>query len=111
MDETDKPAFYWELMKLLLQVAWADDIIEKSERKLVLKLAGRLRLNDVQIQTLEECLDGETPLPPPDLALLRKHREEVLSAAKHVAMADRIMADEEHDMLKGLEAMLGEPGS
>jgi len=106
MDPKDKPTFYWELMKLLLQVAWADDIIAKSERRLVLKLADKLALTKLQVEILEGCLDGKAPLPPPDLALLRDHREEVMQAAKHVAMADRDFAEEEQAMLQGLEAML-----
>ena len=64
----------------------------------------------LQIEILEGCLDGKAPLPPPDLGLLRKSRDEVLAAAKHVAMADKDFAQEEQAMLQGLEAILDSAG-
>ena len=106
MDPNDKPKFYWELMKLLLQIAWADDVVVKAERRMFLKLAERLRLSEEQAATVEQCLDGQAPLPAPDLALLREHRDDVMNAAKHVAMADQEFADDEKAMLDELSALL-----
>jgi uncharacterized tellurite resistance protein B-like protein len=106
--EAEKAGFRWELMKLLLQVAWADDRIADQERRILTGLAGRLSLGPERTEALEHCLEQGTPLPAPDMALLRSRRAEVIEAAEQLVMVDGEIDDDENRMLVELHALLGD---
>lgn len=103
----DKAAFRWELMKLLLHIVWADDDVADEERRVLLGLAQRLKLSGGQTQLLHECLNGTTPLPPPNIALLRARRAEVIEAAEQLVLADTEISDDENRVLAELHVLLG----
>lgn len=108
MEASEKATFYWELMKLLLQVAWADDTVAPEERHTLRALGERLRLDGSQLEIIDSCLEGRRSLPPPNMALLRGHRDDVLKAAEHIAMADKIVTTDEQSIMDGLNSMLSQ---
>lgn len=107
MSDAGKREFHWELMKLLLQVVWADDAVATPERRVLLGLANRLSLDAEQIGAVERLLDGGEALPPPNLTLLRSRRDEVVEAAEQLVLADEEITDDENRLLAELNALLG----
>jgi hypothetical protein len=100
-------AFHWELMKLLLQVAWADDEVVESEHRIVLGLGERLGLSSERMAELTEHLTTGKSLPPPDLGVLRARKHDALHAAEQLVLADDEISDEENLLLAELTALLG----
>ncbi len=103
----DKAVFRWELMKLLIQVVWADDEVAPEERRVLLGLAQRLCLSAEQVQLVEACLAGGHALPAPNMTILRARRDEVIEAAEQLVLADTEIAEDEHRVLAELSALLG----
>jgi uncharacterized tellurite resistance protein B-like protein len=84
-----------EILKLLLQVAWADDDIAPEEVDHILSLAEQANASEFDMELFRQCLRGDAALPAPDFALLRAHSDEVLSAAADlIASDDKVDADE-----------------
>ena len=106
---TEVPAkvFAFELLKLLLQVAWADHDVAPAEAEALLAFARRSGLDENEQQQLSAMLAGRAPLAPPNLALLRGRRAEVLHAVKELLLVDLEIADEERDLLEQIAALLG----
>ena len=102
-----KSAFHWELMKLLLQVAWADDHIAPQERRMLMGMAERLSLSPERVKEIEACLEQGASLPAPDMTLLRNRREEVIEAAEHIVLIDNEITDDENRVLAELNTLLG----
>ncbi len=102
----EKKAFHWELMKLLLQVAWADDRVVPQERRVLVGLAQKLSLEPARITEIDACLEGAA-LPPPDMQLLRSRRAEVIEAAEQIVMVDDEIADDENSVLAQINELLG----
>jgi hypothetical protein len=98
----------YELLKLLLQVAWADHQVQDVERAALLRAAATLGY-DAQTQAqLAAFLDGAKPLPPPNLGLLRAHRDQVAAAARRLAAADVSVLPDEAAILKVIDELLAE---
>lgn len=106
MTDADKSEFHWELMKLLLQVAWADDEVQGAERRLILGLAERLGLPLERRAELDCRLEGLGSLPPPNLSLLKARKDEVIQTAEALVMSDESIADDENHMLQQLHELL-----
>jgi uncharacterized tellurite resistance protein B-like protein len=106
IDETARRVGF-EAMKLLLQVAWADHGIAIEEARTVLTLAKDRCLSDDQMDELAACLAGKRRLPPPDMGLLRWHRDEVLALVMQLLAADRSIAEEEEAIVDEIRALLG----
>ena len=105
----DGQTFQSELMKLLLQVACADDEIQPEEARVVIDIARNLGLDEAEIAQVEAHLIGELPLPAPDLNMLRARRQEVVDAVKRVVMADHVLAPGEKDVLEEIARVLNKP--
>lgn len=97
----------FELLKLLLQVAWADDQVVDDEREHILSTARRAGVADADLAMLESCLRGEEPLPPPDMGFLRDHRDKAVAAAETLVDVDAGLAAGEADVLAQIREMLG----
>jgi hypothetical protein len=110
MSDDSKAVFYWELLKLLLQVAWADGAVKPPERRIILGLGKRFQLSGEQLAELEVHLNGGTLLPAPNFDLLRSRSEEVLLAAEQIVLLDDDIDDEENALLVELHAMFGNTG-
>ncbi len=99
--------FNVELLKLLLQVSWADGEVQERERQLI---QGLGRSWTVPEQTLEYLLDRLAkghPLPPPNFKVLKPRLDDVLEAVHALVAADGRDADEEKEMVEQIRAMLG----
>ncbi|ACY17769.1 hypothetical protein [Haliangium ochraceum] len=96
-----------ELIKLLLQVAWADDRVEDFERAHLRAMAQEGGLDAEQSAALEACLDGHAPLPAPDLGFLRAHRDAALAAAQQLMVGDHEVARGELIVFDELRTLLG----
>ena len=97
-----------EILKLLMQVAWADHDLAEDEVAHVAEVARGAGLGDKAVSILEERLRGEGKLPPPDLGFLRKHRETALAAAERLIHADSHVSDDEESLLEQIRELLGD---
>lgn len=101
------PVFNAEALKLLLQVAWADDVLEPAERDLVAKLGPAWQVPEAIMVVLLDHLDRGKPLPQPNLALLRTNPDPVLAAAEALIAADGVMTGVEVDFVDQVRELLG----
>ena len=99
--------FASELIKLLLQVAWADHEMAPAEAERLLTFSRRNGLSETEISAVKAMLDGRAPLAPPNLGLLRQRRTEVLRAVKDLLLSDLEVATEEEEILAQIAALLG----
>lgn len=105
--EVDDVEFASELIKLLVQVAWADHEVAPAEVEGLLAFARRSRLPDGEISALGNMLTGTAPLAPPNLGLLRQRRTETLRAVKQLLLSDLHLAEEEEELLSQIAGLLG----
>ena len=89
-----------EILKLLIQVAWADGKVPQEEVDMIL---GRAKLfcdaSDVELSMLRGWLAGQGPLPTPDIGFLRNHAEAAIKAAEELVVVDgKVKAAEHHAM-------------
>jgi uncharacterized membrane protein YebE (DUF533 family) len=104
---SDDVTFNAEALKLLLQVAWANDELDPREREFLSKLGKAWKVPPDVLATLLEALDQGKPLPQPNLVLLRTNPDRVLRAAEALVAADGVVDEMETDMLAQLRTMLG----
>jgi len=96
-----------ETLKLLLQVAWADDTLDPKERAQVAALGPQWGVPPEVMEVLLKHLDMGKPLPQPNLGLLRQHRAVVLAAAEWFVGVDGVIEESEKEFLKTVEELLG----
>ncbi len=94
-----------ELIKLLLQIVTADDVVSDAER-VALDGAARRLGGPAALDVVRRALDDKQPLPAPNMGMLRQHRTEVLVEVARVGAADGIHSDE-LDLVKLISEMLG----
>jgi hypothetical protein len=93
MDSTIDRETGAELVKLLLQVAWADDVVSPAERAALDAAAQRLA-GPVGVELVAAGVDRRERLLPPDLGRLKAHRTEVLKEVARLGAVDGIQQDE-----------------
>ncbi len=98
--------FAFELLKLLLQVAWADDEVAPEEAEALLAYGRRHALSEEKLELLSRCLSGREPLPPPNLGFLKERRLDVMRAVKELLMSDLTVASEEEEILTQISTLL-----
>lgn len=96
-----------ETLKLLLQVAWANDTLAPAERATIAVLGPQWGVADETMGFLLKHLDLGKPLPQPNLGLLRQHRDVVIAAAEWFVSVDGVIDDEEKDFLVTVRELLG----
>ncbi|MBL8922566.1 MAG: TerB family tellurite resistance protein [Myxococcaceae bacterium] len=101
------PTFNAEALKLLLQVAWSDDVLEPQERDFVAKLGPAWHVPDLVMSVLLDHLDRGKPLPQPNLALLRTKPDAVIAAAEALMAADGVIDGVEMDFMDQVRQLLG----
>jgi tellurite resistance protein len=106
MAEPTETELYTEALKLLLQVAWANDRLHPKEEELLVKLATAWKLGPVLTALLEARAQGK-PLSAPNLSILRARPEKVLLAAQVLVAADGEVDEEEDGMMAELRSLLG----
>ena len=94
-----------ELVKLLVQAAWADHDVAPAEAEALMAYARRASLPEGELVALQAMLTGRAPLVPPNLGLLKQHRTDVLRAMKELLLSDLSIADEE-EQLRQLTGLL-----
>jgi tellurite resistance protein len=99
--------FRLELLKLLLQVMWANHEADFQELKHLLALGDKWGIPDAEVKALARRVENGEPLPAPDLGLLREHRDETLRAARAVAAADGVIDLDEQILMDEIVALLG----
>ncbi len=100
-------AYASELVKLLIQVAWADHDVAEAEAETLLAFARSNGLAQEELDSLQAMLTGQAPLVPPNLGLLKQHRTEVLRAVKRLLFSDSKLTDEEEELLNQIAGLLG----
>ncbi|MCC6750152.1 MAG: TerB family tellurite resistance protein [Deltaproteobacteria bacterium] len=106
-DVVNEPRFGREVLKLLLQVAWADHRLQLVEAKLLGDQARRFGVAPEDERELREAVAGRAALPAPDLGYLRQHREAALRAVRELIVADAHVTDEEREIVAEIETILG----
>ena len=104
---TPDGAFASELVKLLVQVAWADHDVAAAEAESLVAFARRQGLGEDELTALQAMLTGRAPLVPPNLGLLKTRRTEVLRAVKELLLSDLEVAEEEEEILSQIADLLG----
>lgn len=104
---TDEDRFNIEVLKLLLQVAWADGEVEEREAMMILGLGRSWSVPESELTTLREKLDKGDPLPQPDMALLKSRADDAIEAVRAMVFADGKLKRDERDMVKQIAEMLG----
>ncbi|HKO48389.1 MAG TPA: hypothetical protein VJV79_11725 [Polyangiaceae bacterium] len=104
--ESSPDPFAFELVKLLLQVAWVDDDISPEEAGALLAFARKSRFTADQLELLSACLAGKAPLPPPNLGVLKARRTDVLRAAKNLIVSDLLVGPAEEAILEQISRLL-----
>lgn len=97
---------YLETLKLLLQVAWADEQIQGDEAQKLKTYATSLSLPPAQMTELDGYLAGIAQLPPPNMGLLKTYRTDVLETLATLLGAGEDATEEERDMLAEIAGML-----
>jgi uncharacterized tellurite resistance protein B-like protein len=100
------PEFSFELLKLLLQVAWADDDVAPEEAEALLAYGRKSLLSQDKLELLSQCLAGRAPLPPPNLGFLKERRLDVMRAVRELLLSDLSVADEEQAILEQISLLL-----
>ena len=98
--------FAFELLKLLLQVAWADDEVAPAEADALLAYGRKSLLSEDKLELLGQCLAGRVPLPPPNLGFLKERRLDVMRAVKELLISDLHVAEEEETILEQISTLL-----
>lgn len=96
-----------ETLKLLLQLAWADDSLDPKEREAVVKLGQKWAVPEETMAMLLKHLDLGKPLPQPNLNLLRQHRDVVIAAAEWFVGVDGVIEESEKEFLVTVSELLG----
>lgn len=88
------------LLEFVCSFAWTDLRVQQAERDLIMRIVGRLGLDDTQTRRVQQWLASP---PPPDevdpTQVPREHREMFLEAAEAVAQADGRVVPAELDEL------------
>jgi len=95
-----------EVLKLLVQVAWADDRLALKEVEVMRRIALALGASVGARMALERWLTQMEPLPPPNLDMLKPHKDSVLRAVGSVVKADGEISDAEEEVLSLVRELL-----
>ncbi len=94
---------YLAVIRVWAALAWADGVIQDSEREAITKLISVAQLNDSDRKTAASLLDSKVELSTePISGLSAPAREGIYRAALRMAMVDLDMAKEETAMLARL---------
>ena len=103
---TGDVSFDTEVIKLLLQVAWADDEVDPREKEMIFGLARSWFVPEPELKVLMQRLDEGEPLPQPNLKMLRTRPDDVLEAARALVASDGKVAAEESVMIQQIQELL-----
>ena len=101
-----REVFALEVIKLLLQAAWADHEVAPEEAEHLMAHARQAGMTEEHLAELRSYLSGDEPLPPPNLGLLKQRRVEVLREVKRLLQSDAEVAPEENTILEQISLLL-----
>lgn len=101
-----EPRISFEVVKLLLQVAWADHDVAPGEAEGILRFAKRHELSDAELRAVSAALFDGAPLPLPDLGSLKPHKVRVLGELKELLESDLAVSDDEEAILRLVSDLL-----
>src|SRR5687768_14115120 len=107
MSTARDPRVEMEMIKLLMQVAWADHEVGQEEAARVFEHARKLNLSAKAVVVMWECLRGSRKLPAPDLGFLRQHAEVAYELAEGLVHADGEVSEDEVETLAQVKSLLG----
>jgi uncharacterized tellurite resistance protein B-like protein len=105
-ETTLDPKLSFEVVKLLLQAAFADHEVAEEEAEALHDYAVRSGVSEMELETIDACLAGQQPLLPPNLGLLKGHRVEVLRAVRKLLSSDQRIHEEEEALLDEIATLL-----
>lgn len=105
-EETENP--FLSVIRVWAALAWADDVVQDSEREAITKLVSVAKLSDADQKTAMSFLDEKIDLEMDRIANLSPAvGQGIYRAALRLAMVDLDMAEEEAAMLVRLRDGLG----
>ena len=96
----------FELLKLMMQIAWADHTLAPEEAALIRSLLPALHVSVEQAEEVEGWIDGRVKLPPPNLGVLKEERDQVLEALALMTLTDDEVHVDEEEMLAQIASLL-----
>ena len=94
------PAERMNLMRFVCSFAWTDLRVSQAERDLVMQIAGRLALNDTEVQQVAAWLEVPPPADSVDPTQVpQAHRQLFLQAAEMITQVDGRVVPAERDSL------------
>ncbi|MDY7229287.1 TerB family tellurite resistance protein [Hyalangium rubrum] len=108
MTPSAEDRFNTEVIKLLLQVAWSDRSLTHAEHLVIFGLGRSWNVPELELQELLKTLKAGGALPEPDLAVLRTRPDDVLEAARALAVSDGRVADAEKELIARVQARLND---
>lgn len=106
MTPSAEDRFNTEVIKLLLQVAWSDRDLTQAEHLVIFGLGRSWNVPEPELQELLKTLKAGGPMPEPDMAVLRSRPDDVLEAARALAVSDGRFAATEKELIAKLQARL-----
>ena len=95
-----------EVIRLLVQIAWADRDIDASEQEHILDIARGAELADNELEDVKRALQDECVLPAPNIELLKRYRQDVIRAVRVLIARDGKFTSDEAVMLEQITKML-----
>lgn len=96
-----------ELVKLLLQAVWADGEVAQEEAEALHDFAVRSGVNGTELEALDGCLAGISPLPVPNLGVLKNRLPDVLEAVQKLVQVDDRLHEDEAELVEQISTLLG----
>lgn len=109
MTPSAEDRFNTEIIKLLLQIAWSDRQLSHAEHLVIFGLGRSWNVPEADLQALLATLKAGGPMPEPDLAILRTRPDDVLEAARALAVSDGSFAASEKALIDRIKGMLAAP--
>jgi tellurite resistance protein len=107
MTPSTEDRFNTEVIKLLLQIAWSDRQLSHSEQLVIFGLGRSWNVPEKELQSLLEKLKAGGALPEPDIEVLRTRPDDVLEAARALAVSDGSFASSEKELIERIKSRLG----
>jgi uncharacterized tellurite resistance protein B-like protein len=95
-----------EMMKLLMQVAYAEGKTNKAERRVIEEVGRNLKMPERELQNLLKFFDSGQRLPPPDMSVLKARQKETLDAVRALISADGQIANDELTAFEQIQALI-----
>ncbi len=97
------------LLEFVCSFAWTDLKVQQQERDLIMRIVGRLGLDDAQTRQVQQWLAAPPPADEVDPARVpRAHRQLFFDAAVKVVTADRRIVPAERDQLAVFRDLLAD---